>query len=289
MDASGLLTNLQQSWPVLAVAAIVLYLAWRFFRPAIHRMVLGLLRAQDRALQEQVPEEEVLKRAATIEQLIAGVVRLSIVLVLVFVFLDLFDLWPVLAGLGLIGAAITVAGQSIVLDYLMGLLILLEGQYYKGDTISTGTPAGSVEGVVEEVGLRRTVLRDATGTVHSISNGLIRQSSNLTRVYAQAIVDLPGVAEEDIERAIEIMDRVGEELATDPAWKDRVLEVPHYVSTTAVTGEGVTLRMSGRVKAADRWSVPDELRRRLLPALRRAGIDATRRQPPSMPPGPPPG
>jgi small conductance mechanosensitive channel len=66
----------------------------------------------------------------------------------------------------------------------MGTLILLEGQYYTGDTIA----AAGVEGLVEEVGLRRTVIRDMSGTVHSISNGQIRTSSNLTRIHAMAVV-----------------------------------------------------------------------------------------------------
>jgi small conductance mechanosensitive channel len=137
--------------------------------------------------------------------------------------------------------------------------------------------------VVEEVGLRRTVLRDASGTVHSISNGTIRTVSNLTRVYAAAIVDIPGVREGDIETVIAAMDRVGEELAADPAWADRIIETPKYVSTTAFTDLGATLRMSGRVKPGDRWAVPAELRRRLGPALLEAGVEPNRRV---MGPGP---
>jgi len=81
------------------------------------------------------------------------------------------------------------------------------------------------------------------------------------------------------------MDRVGAELASDPAWADRILESPRYVSTTAFTDLGVTLRMSGRVRAGDRWAVPAELRRRLGPALREAGIKPNRRAtPPETPP-----
>ncbi len=73
-----------------------------------------------------------------------------------------------LAGLVVVLAALTLAGQSIVLDYLMGLLILAEGQYYKGDWIAVGT----VEGTVEEVGIRRTIVRDASGTVHSMPTSM---------------------------------------------------------------------------------------------------------------------
>ena len=117
----------------------------------------------------------------------------------------LFDLWSVLAGLGIVIAAITLAGQSIVLDYLMGLLILVEGQYFKGDVVQIGT----VEGTVEEVGLRRTLVRDARGVLHSISNGTVRASANLTRTYAVAMVNIDGVADRDLEAAIAVLEAVG--------------------------------------------------------------------------------
>lgn len=282
---SGPTNALSKNAIPIAIVAIGAFLLWRFAHPLVHRALIGLLKAQDQALDGRSgPEEEVLKRAATIEQLVASLVRAGVVLAVVVLVAGAFDLWPAIAGLGLVAAAITLAGQSIVLDYLMGTLILMEGQYYKGDTINTA----GLEGVVEEVGLRRTVLRDASGTVHSISNGQIRSVSNLTRVYASAVVDLPGISERSIEGAIAVMDRVGAQLAADPAWRDRILDAPHYVSTTAFTDLGVTLRMSGRVKAGDRWAVPAELRRRLGPALREAGIKPNRRAVPNeMPPGGP--
>ncbi|MFN8619494.1 MAG: mechanosensitive ion channel [Chloroflexota bacterium] len=278
MDLSGAFADFigwiknHSGWLILLLLGA--WFVWRHYRPTVERFVLGALRTQNRALDGgEVPDEEVAKRAATLNQLLATLVRAGFVLAVVLVIAGSLDLWPAIAGLGLIGAAITLAGQSIVLDYLMGVLILVEGQYYKGDTINTGT----IEGVVEQVGLRRTVLRDSTGTVHSISNGLIRTVSNLTRIYAAAVVDIPGVRQQDIETTIAVMNRVGEELAADPAWSERILETPRYVSTTAFTDLGATLRMSGKVKPTDRWAVPAELRRRLGPALTEAGVEPGRR------------
>jgi moderate conductance mechanosensitive channel len=270
----------QSGWLVLLLLGT--WFLWRHYRPAVELLVTRALRAQNRALDGgEIPDDEVAKRAATLNQLLGRLVRAGFVLAIVLVVATVLDLWPAIAGLGLIGAAITLAGQSIVLDYLMGTLILIEGQYYQGDTISTG----GLEGVVEEVGLRRTVIRDGSGTVHSVSNGLIRTVSNLTRIYAAAVVDLPGVRQQDIEATIAVMNRVGEELAADPAWSDRILDTPRYVSTTAFTDLGATLRMSGRVKPGDRWAVPAELRRRLGPALNEAGVEPGHRlmNPPPTP------
>ena len=101
----------------------------------------------------------------------------------------MFELWTVLAGIAVIVVALLFATQDVVLDYVMGFLILVEGPFFKGDWVRVGG-TGGVEGVVEEIGLRRTVLRDGTGSVHAVSNGLIRQSSNVTRVFSVATVDM---------------------------------------------------------------------------------------------------
>jgi moderate conductance mechanosensitive channel len=254
---------------VLAVVAIVLFLVYRWARPAIHRLLVNVMHAQAVTLGEGPDRHsEIDRRVATIEDLLAKVLRFTVVATLIVVVLGIFDLWSVLAGLGLLLAAITLAGQSIVLDYLMGFLILVEGQYFKGDTISVG----AIEGTVEEVGLRRTVVRDSHGVVHSISNGTIRVSSNLTRIFAVAVVDIEGVQHGDVDRVIAMMDEVGRDVAADPAWVDIIVETPAYRSTPALTEQGVTLRMDAKVRTQGRWTVPAELRRRMALSLAAAGV-----------------
>jgi small-conductance mechanosensitive channel len=264
---------LSVNWVGLFVIAVVVFVVWRFGRPFIHRAVLRVLEAQERAMPTGAPPDEIAKRAATLEDIVNRLVRLLLALGMLFLIFGVFDLWSVIAGLGLFLAALTFAGQSVILDYLMGILIIMEGQYFKGDTISVG----GIEGEVEEVGLRRTVLRDTQGTVHSISNGTIRVSSNLTRIYAVAMVDIEGVKNRDVEAVVAIMDRVGREMAADPAWATLIVEAPRYRSTPAFTDLGVTVRMSTKVRPAGRWSVPAEVRRQMALALTAAGIHLNRR------------
>lgn len=268
-----LVSWLSGNWLGIFVLAVIIFVVWRFARPLIHKAVMGLLDAQERAMPTGAPSDELAKRAATLEDIANRLIRLALGVGVIFLIFGVFDLWPIIAGLGLFLAALTLAGQSVILDYIMGLLIILEGQYFKGDTISVG----GIEGEVEEVGLRRTVLRDTQGTVHSVSNGTIRVSSNLTRIYAVAMVDIEGVKNKDVEAVIAIMDRVGKELAADPSWAPLIVEPPKYRSTTAFTDLGVTLRMSAKVRPAGRWSVPAELRRQMALALTAAGIHLNRR------------
>ena len=202
----------------LLVGGVVLLVFYRYATPAIHRVVMGILKAQQATLTTGgAPADELRKRAVTLEDLLGKVLRALVTAAFVALILSVFDLWPLVAGLGLIAAALTLAGQSIVLDYLMGILILFEGQYFKGDWISVAGGPNIIEGEVEEVGLRRTVLRDAAGVVHSVSNGTIRVSSNLTRVYAIATVEVQILRTSDVDRVIALVDEIGREMAADPA------------------------------------------------------------------------
>jgi small conductance mechanosensitive channel len=93
--------------------------------------------------------------------------------------LDLFgiDIGPAVAGLGVVGIAVGLGAQTLVKDWLAGVFVVLENQYSQGDAVRVG----GVEGVVEDFSLRRTVLRDVDGAVHSVPNGQIVVATNLSR------------------------------------------------------------------------------------------------------------
>ena len=155
----------------LLIVALLLLGLYAFSGRIVHAAVSRALAAQKGAVQPGSPEAvELDKRAATLSGLVTALLRIVVVGIIVTLVIGFFGLWSLVAGLGLLLAALTLAGQSIVLDYLMGVLIILEGQYFKGDVIAVGAVAGTVE----DVGLRRTTVRSADGTVHSISNGEIR-------------------------------------------------------------------------------------------------------------------
>ena len=246
---------------------VALFVLVRLARPIIHRVLVRVIKVP---AQADGPDRsnEVTKRVTTLEDVLLRLVKYGVVIAFLILALTIFDLWPVVAGLGIIIAGLAVAGQSIVLDYLTGILLLFEYPFSIGDVVSIN----GVEGTVEEIGLRRVTVRDVSGTVHTIANGEIRITSNLTRYYANAVVDVVGVPVADVDRAIEVMSAVGAQLAADEAWSAQLLETPEYRATTAFTDLGVTLRMSGRVLPGERWRVASELRRRISQSLAEAGI-----------------
>jgi small conductance mechanosensitive channel len=268
---------LEANWFILLGGTLLAFAAFRLVRPIVGRIADRVIREREKQGMDPAELNELRKRVATIEELFAKLLKTLVVVVVVVVILTVLNLVSLILALGLVAAGIALAGQSIVLDYLMGILILLEGQFYVGDWVTIATSNSTVSGTVEDIGLRRTVLRDVSGTVHSVSNGEIRVSSNMTRVYAVLQVEIPLVGEADLERAIAITNRVGAEMYADPEWSTRLLEAPAYASIPTVSDLGITLRAAGRVQGQDRFTAASELRRRLLVAFANDGIALAQR------------
>jgi len=169
------------------------------------------------------------------------------------------DIGPAVAGLGVVGIAVGFGAQSLVRDYLNGALILIENQFARGDVVRLA----GVAGTVEDFTLRRTTLRDLDGVVHTVPNGEIHVASNLTRVWSRINQDVTVAYGTDIDKAIEVVDNVGREMAGDPVWKRRVLEAPRVERVQSLEPNGVTLKILGTVRAADQWAAAGDLRKRL--------------------------
>jgi small conductance mechanosensitive channel len=230
---------------------------------------------------------ELSKRRRTVEALAVTILRvlilvLAAVAVAVVIFPDL-DAGPIIAALGVVGAGLAIALQNVIRDYIAGVFILAENQYARGDIVELA----DVQGTVEDFGLRRTVLRDLNGTVHTVPNGAIRVASNMTRVWNRVNLDLTIPYGTDIDRVTQVVDGVGGRMAEDPAWSAAILRAPHVARVEALADSGVTLKVLGTVRAADRWSVAGELRKRILGAFAENGILlAGAQEPAAAGPGP---
>jgi len=131
---------------------------------------------------------------------------------------------------------------------------------------------------VEDLALRRTTLRDLDGVVHTVPNGEIRVASNKTRVWARINLNVTVAHGTDIERAMQVVNDVGNAMAADPAWRRRVMEAPHVERVEAIGEYGITLKILGLVRAPEQWAAGGELRKRLLAAFATHGIELPRPQ-----------
>lgn len=262
--------------PILLILVVAI-IAVRLARLSVRGVVKALL---DREASEGTAQElsavELKKRMDTLDSLGGRTLQSFIVVIAALMVLDQLglDIGPAIAGLGVVGIAVGFGAQSLVKDYLNGALILIENQFGKGDVIR----AAGVAGAVEDFTLRRTTLRDLDGVVHTIPNGEIRVASNLTRVWARINQDVTVAYGTDIDKAIEVVDNVGREMAGDPIWKRRVLEAPRVERVEALSEYGVTLKILGTVRAADQWAAGGDFRKRLLGAFKTHGIEIPRPQ-----------
>jgi small-conductance mechanosensitive channel len=277
MDLNESLRWLLGKGAALLVGTVVLLLMYRIGVAAIHRFVPAVINAQAAHLPaESSSADEVSKRIGTIEGLLLKLLRVALLGGLVVTALAVFDLAVVVVVFAVAGVAIVFATQDVVLDYVMGFLILVEGPYFKGDYIIVRDHPGA-EGIVEDVGLRRTLLRDAMGSSHAVSNGYIRLSSNLTRLFSVAVVELQVLRAADLDRAMAIVAGVVDEMRADARWADRFL--PDTSTDIWVSGmgtDGASLRLQQRVATGAHIAVASEMRRQVLSALVAAAIGTGR-------------
>ena len=259
---------------LLVIATLVaLWLARRLVRGTVSALVN---REATEGTAQELSAIEVRKRSETLQGLADGLVRALILVVAFVMALDKFGLniGPAVAGLGIAGVALGFGAQSLVKDYLAGTFILIENHFSKGDVVKIA----DVSGTVEDFTLRRTTIRDIDGTVHIVPNGLIGVTSNLTRVWARINLDVTVAYGSDIDLVIEVVNELGRKMADEPAWKRRVLETPRVERVEALGEYGVTLKILGSVRAADRWSAAGELRKRVLAAFKANNIEIPRAQ-----------
>ncbi len=216
-------------------------------------------------------EEELQKRASTL----ISVVGTAIQVMILFIYLLMIasnvglDITSVLAGAGVLGIAVGFGAQSLVKDVLAGLFIIMENQYRKGDVVSIAGESG----VVEEINLRRTILRNVDGIYHVVPNGEIRIASNYTKQWARANINVAVTYGTDLKRAMEVIDGVGKEMAGDPYWSCALISPPRATRVDKLgVDTGIEIKVMADTRPARQWEVMGELRLRIKNAFDKAGI-----------------
>ncbi|MBR7742859.1 mechanosensitive ion channel family protein [Phycicoccus sp. BSK3Z-2] len=179
-------------------------------------------------------------------------------------------LGPLLASAGVGGVAIGFGAQSLVKDFLSGIFMIFEDQYGVGDTIDTGEAIG----VVEEVTLRITRLRDFDGVVWYVRNGEIIRIGNRSQGFGAAWVEMPVSYRNDMDEVLRILHEVSEAFGEDPEWKGKLIEAPTVLGVDAITGQTVTTKIMAKCLPGEQFAVQRALRQRIKAAFDEAGIEA---------------
>jgi moderate conductance mechanosensitive channel len=211
------------------------------------------------------------KREDTLIRIFNGALKIVILVMAVLMIIQEFGLkiGPILAGAGIVGLAVGFGGQYLIRDVITGLFIILENQYRIGDVINVE----NVGGLVEDISLRKTTLRDMNGTVHHVPHGEIKKVSNLSRTFARINLNLGVSYSTDLEHVISVINATGEELANDPVHKESLLTPPRFLRVDEFADSAIVLKIVGDTKPLKQWELTGELRKRLKIAFDREGIE----------------
>ncbi len=243
------------------------YGASRFAIMLVHRIIERSLKPD----RFKTKRDEQLRKE-TLTGIIGAIVNGAIWIIATMMLLSELgvNIAPMLAGAGIIGAALGFGGQSMVKDYLAGLFIISENQYRVGDVVEINK---EVSGVVEQVTMRATVLRDLDGMVHHIPNGNITIATNMTMDYANINFDIGVAYDTDLDKVEKIINDVGLELAGDDEWKHRITEPPAMLRVDDFGESEITLKILGKTIPMEQWAATGELRKRLKKAFDKHGIE----------------
>lgn len=176
---------------------------------------------------------------------------------------------PILGAAGVVGVAIGFGAQSLIKDYFTGFFLLVENQIRVGDVVEIAGKSG----LVEEVSLRKVMLRDYDGSVHYVSNGLITTVTNRSTAFSFALIDVQVAYRCNIDRAVEVLREVAAGLRADPAFAPRIIDDIDVAGVEALGDSGIVLRSRIRVQPLAQWDVRRAFLKRVKEAFDRAGID----------------
>ena len=257
------LTNfVQEGIPKIVFALILAFI----FQSTVNFFIKRLNKRADRLVANAQRSGQLRTMASILRATSYGVVGFY-VLTQVLAALGV-SLGPFIASAGVIGLGISFGAQSIFKDMLTGIFILIENQYSVGDTIRIA----GLTGVVEDLSLRVTKLRDGDGTVYIVPNSQITTVSNLSRDFAVGTLNISVDAREDPDRVMAVLQTLAIQVRKDEAFKDIVIADPNILGVDKISGYEVVYPINVRVMVNQRDGVMRELRRRVLLAFNKEKI-----------------
>jgi len=211
------------------------------------------------------------KRMQTLVRIFSWTMNTIIIVIASMMILEEFgvEIAPILASAGIVGVAIGFGGQYLVRDFITGFFIIFENQYRIGDVITIE----GINGTVEDISLRVTTLRDGNGTVHYIPHGEVKKVSNFTRNFARINLNVGVSYDANLDHVIAVINKVGNNLANDPEWKDSINQAPSFLRVDALDASSVNIKITGETKPQKQWDITGELLKRIKEAFDKEGIE----------------
>jgi small-conductance mechanosensitive channel len=239
--------------PRIVLIILLLVCVWITGRWLTRQIVTRVIRSE--SSEERAERVETLNRAirsglTTIILLGGGLILLSECGV---------DISVLLGGAAIISLAVAFGAQSMIKDYFSGFMIFTENQYRVGNVVRIN----QVSGVVEDISLRMTTLRDLEGIAHFIPHGEIKTVSNLTHSWSQVMLDLRVAYKEDIDSVMAVIMEVARTMRKDPDYENMIMNDPEMLGVDNLSESAVVVKLVIRTRPLKQWLVKRELLRRI--------------------------
>ncbi len=278
-DMSGVLDNAETGgsavgrWLLgktftVSIIVIVAFLGIRFVSRVTSPIIEQYLAHR---VHEDKESEEVQRRTRTLQRVVSNTLSTIIFAMAFFMVLSELgvNITPILAGAGVAGIAIGFGAQNIIKDIFAGVFIMLEDQFRVGDVAELA----GVVGIVEDINLRRTTLRDFHMNQHIIPNGEIGIASNFTKEKSRVNLDVEVAYKEDLDRVMEVINKVGAEITEDPEWAPKITDTLQAVRVQEFGASGIAIKVMGETIPMEQWAVAGEFRRRIKRVFDNEGIE----------------
>ena len=253
-----------------AVRVLVIVVAAFIVLAVLKRSIPGAIKARMPKPRETSPEQ-VDERSETISTVITKSVSVVVWIIAFMMILGTvgIDVTPMLAALGVAALALGFAAQNIIRDYLHGFFIIMEDWYRIGEVVEVA----GIAGLVEDLNLRRTVLRDLNGTQHLIPNSNVILASNMTRDWSRVNLNVAVGYGENLERVFGIINEVCQTVRDDPEWGQHLITTPEAVRVDNLGDHGIDIKIMADTQPAQQWALMGEIRKRLKERFDQDGIE----------------
>jgi moderate conductance mechanosensitive channel len=250
----------------IALVCAAAFIVERLFVLIIHQGVRGW------ALIGVPPGQQAryLLRVPTMSKALSGFTRFVIIFVAILAMLSALNI-PIASVVtigGIAALAIGFAAQSLVRDFVNGILVLFEDQYVVGDYIMIG----DFNGTVEHLSLRIVQIRDTRGNLITIPHSSVSQVVNASRNWSRVDYRISIDAQADLRKAIDVLRATLEAMKEDDSWRDTITEPLEWIGIEAMSRNGVVLRAVVRTAPLRQFEVRREINLRVYEALAKAGV-----------------
>jgi small-conductance mechanosensitive channel len=261
-DLSAILLGGARVLVIFVITLIVLFIT--------RRVIPKIISVRIPKIREESPDQLAV-RSETLSRVVVQTVSAVVWVVALVMMLSTLgvNIAPLIATVGVAGLALGFAAQNIVRDYLHGFFIIMEDWYRVGEVAMIA----GIGGLVEDLNLRRTVLRDLNGTKHFIPNSKVELASNLTREWARINLNVSVAYKENLDRVFGVINQVCQAFKDDPTWGPDMLTTPHVERVDNLGDNGIEIKILGDTKPIRQWALTGELRKRLKDRFDQEGIE----------------